>query len=189
MRRESLEGGGEGAERVDRVDLRGVPLRTRVIEALADSGRLGPGKAPDGLLFPSHRGEPIDLHNWRERYWKPAAMEAGFVEVVEVERRGKRVKVGKATRTPYVMRHTYAAWALATLNDLVMSDPTTLSSVIERAREWDRPIQYIAGFGEDAYEGRFETCACNTFRYEKGHMETCPLSGYLPEVVVIDDRS
>jgi len=74
------------------------------------------------------------------------------------------------------------------LDDLVMSDPATLSKVIERARDWDQPIRHVAGFGPDAYEGKFETCACNTFRYEAGHMTTCPLSGYPPEVVVIDLR-
>jgi integrase len=92
---------------------RRVPLRAKVIEALADTGRLGPGKDPDALLFPSNRGGPIDLHNWRERYWKPAVIDAGFGERVEVERDGKIVEVEKATVTPYVMRHTYAAWALA----------------------------------------------------------------------------
>jgi integrase len=81
---------------------RRVPLRTRVIDALRESGRLGPGIDPEALLFPSHRGGPVDLHNWREREWKPAVESAGFVDAE-----------GKPTITPYGMRHTYAAWALA----------------------------------------------------------------------------
>lgn len=54
-------------------------------------------------------GGPIDLHNWREREWKPALISAGIS--VTVEKDGKQIE--KATRTPYVMRHTYATWALA----------------------------------------------------------------------------
>jgi integrase len=88
---------------------RRVPLRTRVIDALRDAGRIGVGVDPDALLFPSQAGGPIDLHNWREREWKIALISAGFS--VAVEKDGKTVK--KATKTPYVMRHTYAAWALA----------------------------------------------------------------------------
>jgi integrase len=89
---------------------RRVPLRARVIEALADSGRLGPGKDPDGLLFPSHKGGPIDLHNFREREWKPALFAAGFY--VEGETEDGKAKT-TVTHTPYALRHTYAAWALA----------------------------------------------------------------------------
>ena len=67
------------------------------------------GVDSDALLFPARRGGPIDLHNWREREWKPAVISAGFGETIE--RDGKPVE--RATRTPYVMRHTYAAWSLA----------------------------------------------------------------------------
>lgn len=89
---------------------RRVPLRTVVIDALRESGRLGPGVDPNALLFPSFKGGPIDLHNWREREWNPAVISAGFVDVVEGDDGKEREK---ATRKPYVMRHTYAAWALA----------------------------------------------------------------------------
>ncbi len=89
---------------------RRVPLRSRVIEALADSGRLGPGKDPRALLFPSAQGGPIDLHNFRERVWKDALINAGLF--VEVEGKNGKV-VEKPTHSPYAMRHTYAAWALA----------------------------------------------------------------------------
>jgi integrase len=76
---------------------RRVPLRARVIEGLAESGRLGPGKDPDALLFPSWKGGLIDLHAWREREWYAATEAAGVAP----------------KRTPYGMRHTYAAWSLA----------------------------------------------------------------------------
>jgi integrase len=88
---------------------RRVPLRMRVIDALRDAGRIGVGVDSDALLFPARRGGPIDLHNWREREWKPAVISAGFGETIE--RDGKPLE--RATRTPYVMRHTYAAWSLA----------------------------------------------------------------------------
>jgi integrase len=88
---------------------RRVPLRTRVIDALRDAGRIGVGVDSEALLFPARRGGPIDLNNWREREWKPAVISAGFGETIE--REGKVVE--RATRTPYVMRHTYAAWSLA----------------------------------------------------------------------------
>jgi integrase len=47
--------------------------------------------APDDLVFPSPTGLIIDLHNWRERVWKPAARAAG-VEAV-----------------PYDLRHTFVS--------------------------------------------------------------------------------
>lgn len=40
--------------------------------------------------------------------------------------------------------------------------------------------------GEDVYSGEPLRCACNTNRYENGHMESCPLRDYPPEVLVID---
>jgi integrase len=81
---------------------RRVPLRSRVIEALSESGRFGPGIDPDALLFPARRGGPIDLHNFREREWKPALEAGGIVN-----------EDGKALHRPYAMRHTFAAWSLA----------------------------------------------------------------------------
>lgn len=75
-----------------------------------------------------------------------------------------------------------------TLDDLVMTAPDTLRRIVERAEDWNGPIRHLAGFGPDAYDGEFKACVCNTARYEAGHMQTCPLSGYPPEVVVIDKR-
>jgi integrase len=92
---------------------RRIPLRTKVVEVLRDTGRVGVGLDPKGLLFPGIRGGFLDLHNFRARYWQPAVIAAGFAEPDEVVRGGKTLTVMKATRTPYALRHTYAAFSLA----------------------------------------------------------------------------
>jgi integrase len=46
---------------------------------------------PDDLVFPSPTGLMIDLHNWRERVFKPAARAAGVKAV------------------PYDLRHTFVS--------------------------------------------------------------------------------
>jgi hypothetical protein len=43
-------------------------------------GVSAPGKNPDALLFPARSGGPIDLHNFREREWRPALIAGGFDE-------------------------------------------------------------------------------------------------------------
>jgi integrase len=48
------------------------------------------------LLFPSPRGGYFDLHNFRNRYWKPAQVAAGIVPL----------------RRVYDLRHTFATFAL-----------------------------------------------------------------------------
>jgi hypothetical protein len=48
------------------------------------------------LLFPSPRGGYFDLHNFRNRYWKPAQIAAGIVPL----------------RRVYDLRHTFATFAL-----------------------------------------------------------------------------
>jgi integrase len=68
-----------------------VPLRSRVLEALDDLR----GRPARSLVFPSSTGGFLDLHNWRNREWNTSVEAAGIEH-----------------RTPYAMRHTYAAWAL-----------------------------------------------------------------------------
>ena len=48
------------------------------------------------LLFPSRRGGYFDLHNFRNRYWRPAQIAAGIVPL----------------RRVYDLRHTFATFAL-----------------------------------------------------------------------------
>ena len=56
----------------------------------------GPGSRRRQLLFPSRRGGYFDLHNFRNRYWKPAQIAAGIVLL----------------RRVYDLRHTFATFAL-----------------------------------------------------------------------------
>jgi hypothetical protein len=48
--------------------IRAVPLQARALAAL---DQLPPG-GPGDLLFPAKRGGYLDLHNFRNRNWKPA---------------------------------------------------------------------------------------------------------------------
>ena len=70
---------------------RAVPLQAMALEAL---DRLPRSDNP--LLFPAPRGGHIDLHSFRQRYWRPAQLAAGIEPV----------------RRPYDLRHTYATFAL-----------------------------------------------------------------------------
>jgi integrase len=53
---------------------RAVPLQARALAALE---QLPPGDAGD-LLFPAERGGYLDLHNFRNRAWKPAQIAVGI---------------------------------------------------------------------------------------------------------------
>src|SRR6478672_5652140 len=63
--------------------------------ALAALDQLPPGE-PTNLLFPAERGGYIDLHNFRNRDWKPAQIAAGI----------------EPFRRIYDLRHTFATFAL-----------------------------------------------------------------------------
>lgn len=54
--------------------MRAVPLQARALTAL---DQLQPG-APGELLFPAPRGGYVDLHNFRNRDWKPAQQAVGI---------------------------------------------------------------------------------------------------------------
>ncbi|HLI00659.1 MAG TPA: tyrosine-type recombinase/integrase [Acidimicrobiales bacterium] len=42
---------------------------------------LAAGKAPDGLVFTSTAGGPLEYHNWRSRVWRPACEQAGVPDL------------------------------------------------------------------------------------------------------------
>ena len=71
---------------------RGVPLQARALAALE---RLPSGR-PDDLLFAAERGGYLDLHNFRNRDWKPAQLAVGI----------------EPFRRIYDLRHTFATFAL-----------------------------------------------------------------------------
>jgi integrase len=72
--------------------IRAVPLQAIALAAL-DQLR---ADRESQLLFPSPRGSDFDLHNFRNRYWKPAQIAAGIVPL----------------RRVYDLRHTFATFAL-----------------------------------------------------------------------------
>jgi integrase len=69
-----------------------VPLQTIATAALE---RL-PAKGRSRLVFPSPNGGHFDLHNFRNRYWKPAQLAAEIAPL----------------RRVYDLRHTFATFAL-----------------------------------------------------------------------------
>jgi integrase len=72
--------------------VRAVPLQTIALAALE---RL-PANGRSRLVFPSPGGGYFDLHNFRNRYWKPAQLAAGI----------------RPLRRIYDLRHTFATFAL-----------------------------------------------------------------------------
>lgn len=72
--------------------LRTVGLTRRAVAAIDAM----PRRIDTQLLLPGARGGHLDLHAFREKKWNPAVKAAGF-----------------QGQTPYSLRHTYAAWAIA----------------------------------------------------------------------------
>ena len=72
--------------------IRAVPLQAIALAALDQLK----ADRESQLLFPSPRGGYFDLHNFRNRYWKPAQIAAGIVPL----------------RRVYDLRHTFATFAL-----------------------------------------------------------------------------
>lgn len=75
-----------------RRSMRGVPLQGMALEAL----RRLPANPETALVFPNACGGYIDLHNVRQRDWRPALKASGI----------------EPLRQPYDLRHTYATFGL-----------------------------------------------------------------------------
>ena len=72
--------------------MRAVPLQAVALAALDQHG----AERESQVLFPSLRGGYFDLHNFRNRYCRPAQIAAGIVPL----------------RRVYDLRHTFATFAL-----------------------------------------------------------------------------
>jgi integrase len=72
--------------------IRAVPLQARALAALDEL----PSGGNADLVFPAERGGYLDLHNFRNRNWKPAQTAAGI----------------EPFRRIYDLRHTFATFAL-----------------------------------------------------------------------------
>jgi integrase len=71
---------------------RAVPLQTIALEAIEQQ----PASRQSALVFPAQRGGYLDLHNFRNREWKPLQLAAGI----------------EPLRRIYDLRHTFATFAL-----------------------------------------------------------------------------
>jgi integrase len=71
---------------------RAVPLQTIALQAIERQ----PSSSQGSLVFPAERGGYLDLHNFRNREWKPAQVAAGI----------------EPLRRVYDLRHTFATFAL-----------------------------------------------------------------------------
>jgi integrase len=76
-----------------RASVRAVPLQARALAAL---DQLPAGGGAGDLLFPAERGGYLDLHNFRNRNWKPSQLAVGI----------------EPFRRIYDLRHTFATFAL-----------------------------------------------------------------------------
>ena len=72
--------------------VRAVPLQSRALDALDQL----PSDTKGALLFPAPHGGYLDLHNFRNRNWKPAQQAVGI----------------EPFRRIYDLRHTFATFAL-----------------------------------------------------------------------------
>ena len=69
--------------------VRDVEITTGMLKALADQKTIS--KFPDGYVFVSEKGRPLDISNFRQMIWTPTLKKAGL-----------------KYRYPYQARHTFA---------------------------------------------------------------------------------
>jgi hypothetical protein len=138
----------KGYDKTDR-SRRAVPLTDRALAAL----NVIPPSLLTPLVFPTFSGGfrngagigvPgfLNLRNWRKRHWTPALRAAGL------ERDGK-----PWLPVPYVLRHTFATWALEAI-EAVGSDEaidTSLALVADR----DRIVTLVAAREASSWASRF----------------------------------
>jgi integrase len=113
---------------------RRVPLSMRALLALDAI----PRRLDSRLIFSSPRGEHIDLHNWRQRDWKPALEAAGI-----------------PSRRPYDLRHSFATWALdagLSIFELARYMGTSVEMI-------DRTYGHLAKGAEDSARAKLDAYA------------------------------
>lgn len=113
---------------------RRIPLSTRALQALDAI----PRRLDTRLIFCSPKGEHIDLHNWRQRDWKPALEAAGI-----------------ASRRPYDLRHSFATWALdagLSIFELARYMGTSVEMI-------DRTYGHLAKGAEDSARSKLDAYA------------------------------
>lgn len=116
---------------------RRVPLPARAASALETL----PRRLDTRLVFYGPRGAHIDLRNWRKREWKPALEAAGLAR----------------ERRPYDLRHSYAAWSLASgipAHDLSRYMGTSLRMI-------DLTYGHLVRGSEEAARARLDAFANN----------------------------
>jgi integrase len=121
-----------------------VPLQAIALDAL--EGQPTSPRSP--LLFPAERGGYLDLHNFRNREWKPAQRAAGI----------------EPLRRVYDLRHTFATFALR-----------AGISTFDLSRYMGASLTMIdRHYGHLARDGREHAIACSTSSAsDNGHGGHC----------------
>ena len=128
--------------------VRAVPLQAIALVAL-DQLQSG---APSDLLFPALNGGYLDLHNFRNRNWKPAQIAAGI----------------QPLRRIYDLRHTFATFALRagiSTFDLSRYMGASLTMI-------DRHYGHLARDGREHAIRLLDTLATKAFRSSGGRSWT-----------------